>query len=96
MRTPLEKSHFSTLMGYPPKQAATFPSICIFGLFSKLNSFIHSIALYFMFFIALRYLIFISRVHATLQPTLVGRLVGWSRFTFFYDFISLTSQLLPK
>ena len=42
MRTPLEKSHFSTLMGYPPKQAATFPSICIFGLFSKLNSFIHS------------------------------------------------------
>ena len=42
-----------------------------------------------------------SRVHATLQPALsigppVGRLVGQSRFTFIYDFISLTSLLLPK
>ena len=50
-----------------------------------------------------------SRVHATLQPALsvgwsvgrsvgrlVGRSVGWSNFTFFYDFISLTSLLLPK
>ena len=36
-------------------------------------------------------------MHATLQPALsVGRLVGWSHFTFFYDFISLTSLLLPK
>ena len=33
----------------------------------------------------------------TLQPTLsVGRSVGPSHFTFFYDFISLTSLLLPK
>ena len=44
---------------------------------------------------------FFSRVHATLQPALSVRLsVGWSigrsRFTFFYDFISLTSLLLPK
>ena len=42
-----------------------------------------------------------SRVHATLQPALSVRLsVGWSigrsRFTFFYDFISLTPLLLPK
>ena len=38
-----------------------------------------------------------SRVHVTLQPTLsVGRSEGWSHFTFFYDFISLTSLLLPK
>ena len=42
-----------------------------------------------------------SRVHATLQPALsvgrsVGWSVGWSHFTFFYDFISLTSLLLPK
>ena len=36
-----------------------------------------------------------SRMHATLQPALsVGRSVGRSHFTFFYDFISLTS--LPK
>ena len=34
-----------------------------------------------------------SRVHATLQPALVGRSV---MFDFFYDFISLTSLLLPK
>ena len=42
-----------------------------------------------------------SRVHATLQPALsvgrsVGLSVGPSHFTFFYDFISLTSLLLPK
>ena len=38
-----------------------------------------------------------SRVHATLQPALsVRRSVGRSHFTFFYDFISLTSLLLPK
>ena len=38
-----------------------------------------------------------SRVHATLQPALsVGWSVGRSHFTFFYDFISLTSLLLPK
>ena len=37
---------------------------------------------------------FLSRMHMTLQPTLsVGRLV--SHFTFFHDFISLTSLLLP-
>ena len=35
----------------------------------------------------------VSRVHATLHPALsvgrsVGRLVGWSPFYFFYDFIS--------
>ena len=37
-----------------------------------------------------------SRVHATLQPALsVGWLVGRSHFTFFYDFISWTSLLLP-
>ena len=36
-----------------------------------------------------------SRVHATLQPALsVGRLVGHTLL--FYDFISLTSLLLPK
>ena len=38
---------------------------------------------------------------ATVQPALsVGRSIGWSvgrsHFTFFYDFISLTSLLLPK
>ena len=27
---------------------------------------------------------------------MVGRSVGWSRFTSFYDFISVTSQLLPE
>ena len=38
--------------------------------------------------------IFFSRVHATLQPALSVRpSVGWSCFTFFYDFISLTSLL---
>ena len=46
-----------------------------------------------------------SRVHATLQPALsvgwsVGQSVGWlvgrSHFTFFHDFIFLTSLLLPK
>ena len=42
-----------------------------------------------------------SRVHATLHPALsvrrsVGRSVGWSHFTFFYVFYSLTSLLLPK
>ena len=38
-----------------------------------------------------------SRVHATLQPALSVRpSVGRSRFTFFYDFISLALQLLPK
>ena len=37
------------------------------------------------------------RVHATLQPALSVRpSVGRSRFIFFYDFISLTSLLLPK
>ena len=47
-------------------------------------------------FIARKKLIF-SRVHATLQTALsVGRSVGRSHFTFFYDFISLTSLLLPK
>ena len=41
-------------------------------------------------------------MHATLQPALsVGRSVGWSvgrsvTLYFFYDFISLTSLLLPK
>ena len=41
-------------------------------------------------------------MHATLQPALsvgrsVGWLVGWSvTLYFFYDFISLTSLLLPK
>ena len=37
-------------------------------------------------------------MHATLQPALsVGQLVGWSvTLYFFYDFISLTSLLLPK
>ena len=44
---------------------------------------------------------FFSRVHATLQPALsvgrsVGRLVGRSHLTSFYDFISLTLLLLPK
>ena len=34
-----------------------------------------------------------SRVHATLQPAMSVRR---SHFTFFYDFISLTSLLLPK
>ena len=42
-----------------------------------------------------------SCVHATLQPALsvgrsVGRSVDRSHFTFFYDFISLISLLLPK
>ena len=43
-----------------------------------------------------------GRVHATLQPALsvsqsVSWLVGWSvTLCFFYDFISLTSLLLPK
>ena len=44
-----------------------------------------------------------SRVHATLQPALsvrwsVGKSVGWSvgHILLFYDFISLTSLLLPK
>ena len=43
-----------------------------------------------------------SRVHATLQSAFsVGRSVGWSvgwsvTLYFFYDFISLTSLLLPK
>ena len=47
-----------------------------------------------------------NRVHATLQPALsVGQSVGWSvgrsvgrsvTLYFFYDFISLTSLLLPK
>ena len=42
-----------------------------------------------------------SRVQATLQPALsvgwsVGRSVGRSHFIIFYDFISLTSVLLPK
>ena len=38
-----------------------------------------------------------SRVHATLRPALsVPRSDGWSHFTFFYDFFSLTSLLLPK
>ena len=43
-----------------------------------------------------------SRVHPTLQSALsigrsVGWLVGWSvTLYFFYDFISLTSLLLPK
>ena len=37
-------------------------------------------------------------MHATLQPALssVGRSVGQSLFTFFYDFISLTSLPLPR
>ena len=44
-------------------------------------------------------------MHATLQPALlvgqlvgpsVGRLVGRSRFTFLYDFTSLTLLLLPE
>ena len=48
------------------------------------------------------YRMIFSRVHATLQPALsvgrsVGRLVGRSvTLYFFYDFISLTSLLLPK
>ena len=45
---------------------------------------------------------FFSRVHATQQPALsvgwlVGLLVGWSvKLYFFYDYVSLTSLLLPK
>ena len=49
-----------------------------------------------------KYRLIFSRVHATLQPALfIGRLVGWSvgwsvTLYFFYDFISLTSLILPK
>ena len=51
---------------------------------------------FLLIFFLLHYLF--SRVHATLQPAFsVGRLVGPSvTLYFFYDFISLTSLLLPK
>ena len=55
---------------------------------------IESLHASFQIFIELA-LLFFSRVHATLQPALsVGRLVGWSvgwsHFTFFINFISLS------
>ena len=51
----------------------------------------------------IRFLVACTRLYTSLCPS-VGRLVGWSvgrlvgrsHFTFFYDFISLTSLLLPK
>ena len=67
-----------------------FVLFCFFVFFSAFSFIFISIHLYIF-----------SRVHATLQPALsvgrsVGRSVGPSHFTFFYDFISLTSLLLPK
>ena len=41
------------------------------------------------------FLVACTRLYNPLCPS-VGRLVGRSHFTFFYDFISLTSLLLPK
>ena len=49
------------------------------------------------------FLVVCTRLYNRLCPSvgwsvgrLVGRSVGWSHFTFFYDLISLTSLLLPK
>ena len=74
----------------------------------SLNLFVNNalISEHCLIFLSLMHLIFymilrfFSRVHATLQPALsVGQSVGWSvghTLLFFYDFISLTSLLLPK
>ena len=74
----------------------TWTNDCQSSLNLSLKNMISLVRLFLDYFL---FLVACTRLYNPLCPSVgwsVGRSVGRSHFTFFYDFISLTSLLLPK